>query len=84
MALKRKARLQERRSLVEGLVRRLLVRVVSGDLDAQEGFGQVRQIYADESVLMSELKAMAELESASNEKIKAEAEDWLRQHPLIN
>ena len=81
MAQKRKARLEERRSLVVGLVRRILLRVVRGDLDAREGCAQVHQIYLDESALLKDLEPLASGTSErSSEEIRALAQEWLGQH----
>lgn len=78
----KKVRLQERRALVVGLVRRILVRVVSGDLEARDGSNQVRLIYADESALLSDLKTLVDIpDSAPNEQILTAAREWLEQHP---
>lgn len=82
MALKRQARLQERRSFLVGLVRRILLRLASGDLDAQEGCAQVRKMYLDESELLKDLEPLASVAGdRSREEIVALAEAWLRQHP---
>ena len=83
MAQKRKARLDDRRALVVGLVRRILVRVVNGDLDVQEGLGQVHTIYLDESALLGELKVLMEMSGEGNhEAAIAAAQEWLEEHPL--
>ena len=60
----------------------MLVRVASGDLDAQEGGAQVRKIYLDESALLKDLEPLANArQDLTNEQIRALAEEWLRQHP---
>ena len=82
MAHKRKDRLQARRSLVVGLVRRILLRVVSGDLNAEEGCSQVRQIYSDESALLENLKPVVEaMGRGAKDEMIAAATDWLNRHP---
>lgn len=85
MAQNRKARLQERRSFALGLVRRILLRVVSGDLDPHEGFGQVRTIYVDESELLApDLKALADkADSESSEEMIAAAQKWLGENAAV-
>lgn len=83
MAQKRRARLEDRRALVTGLVRRILVRVVNGDLEVHEGVSQVRTIYLDESALLGDLQQVAEITSErSPEAVKTAAREWLERHPL--
>lgn len=84
MAQKRKARLQDRRSLLIGLVRRILQRVVNESLDAAEGVRQVRTIYLDESALLADLKALIETaDGKATAEIRAAAQEWLGQHPAV-
>jgi hypothetical protein len=84
MGQNRKARLAERRSFAIGLARRILHRVVSGDLDAYEGCGQVRTMYLDESELLRDLEPLANVGSSqSAEEIRAMAQEWLAQHPTV-
>ncbi len=97
MARSRKTRLGERRSLAVGLVRRMLRRVVAGDLDPShldlyQGYAQVRAIYLDDSELLGDLKALVDLlgtnsseeirlNEALREQMLAMAREWLLQHP---
>lgn len=85
MAHTRKARLQERRSLIAGLVKRILERVVSGSLEAAEGIRQVRTIYLDESALLPDLKTMIDsVDGKSSEEMIAAAREWLGNHPAVS
>jgi hypothetical protein len=82
MAHNRKIRLHERRSLALGLVRRILQRVVSGGLDAHEGYRQVETIYLDNRELLEELNPVVALlgTEAGDEQMIASAKEWLQRH----
>ena len=80
----RKDRLQERRSFAMGLVRRILQRVVRGDLDAAEGFARVRVIYEDQSELLEDVKPLVDsMESQGSEGLITGAREWLEGHAVL-
>jgi hypothetical protein len=82
MAQNRKARYRERRSFALKLARRILLRVVNGNLDAHEGCAQIRTMYLDDSALLTDFEPLATVASdRSSEDIRALAKKWLAQYP---
>lgn len=70
--------------MLVGLVRRVLERVVSGSLEASDGIPQVRAMYLDESALLGDLKAVAEMsDTETNERVIAAVREWLALHPSV-
>ena len=83
MAHKRKVRIEQRRSLVVGLARRILLRLDAGTIDPQDGLNQLRTMYLDESELLRDLKEMVQMGHAHPaQEVVAAAREWLAQHPV--